>query len=371
MDTSYQDVTKDYIRAGQGFQQPSPLVVCELQSAQRGTFCFPFGAGFGCGLELKLSAGAETTLMTRFLAGAIPVQATLNFKVAVEVAYRSHRCEYCRPKVCAEAMLFVWKCERFLGFWSWTTIDTQFVPSVQPLFLTNCTPNDPLCNCPQRVAMVYGQGGLPQESFAMDGGGERSEAQARGIADPASPSALISTATFGPAYGGKSLPADEVAKLASEHVEGLLGEYGDATVAALRGPDAASRMFASSEHEPVDLTLLSRSALDGPRLRVSQALQRLPILAVAPYLPGASADIMLTAERAADVPKEVFSGPAFVGTGRATTIWADIDLSDAALPAGTQGHMTLTLRDGSKRPVATLIEPFVVAPKWRDEGHTE
>jgi hypothetical protein len=311
--------------------------------------------------------------MTRFLAGALPVEATLNFKVAVEVMYRSHRCEYCRPKVCVEAMLFVYKCERFLGFWSWTTIDTLFVPSIQPLFLTNCTPNDPLCNCPQRVALLGGGEGDTRDRFAMYEGGERSEAQARGFADPASmsPSTLISTATFAPALDGKSLAADAVGQLASEHVERLFAEYGNGTVAARRGPDVASPMFAPSDQGPIQLTLLSRSALDGPRLHVSQALQRLPILAVAPYVSGAHADITLMAERVADVPKEVFRGPAFVGTGRATTIWADIDLSDAALPAGTQGHVSLTLRDESKRPVATLTEPFVVAPTWRREGHTD
>jgi hypothetical protein len=369
METSYQDVTKDYIRAGHGFQQPSPLVVCELLSAQKGTFCFPFGAGFGCGLELKLTAGAETTLMTQFWAGAVPVRATLDFKIAVEVAYKSHRCEYCRPKVCVEALIFVWKCERFLGLWSWTTIDTNFVPSVQPLFLTNCTPNDPACNCPQRVAMRIGGDGVAREAFAMLDGGEASHAQARAIGGPPLPSTLVSTAGFAPAAGGKPLPADAVAEMASEHVERLVAEYGEGSVAVSRGPEAVSRIFASPGQGPVQLSLLSRSATDGPRWRLNPALQRLPVLAVAPAVAGARADVVVTADLGGKLPKQVFSGPAFAVTGRATTIWTDIDLSDAALPAGTEGHMTLTLRDESKRPLATLTEPFVVAPGLHEETH--
>ncbi len=364
METSYQDVTKDYIRAGHGFQQPSPLVVCELQSAHKGTFCFPFGAGFGCGLELKLSAGAETSLMTQYWFGRVPVRATLNFKVGVEVAYKSHRCEYCRPKVCVEALIFVWKCERFLGLWSWTTIDTNFVPSIQPIFLTDCTPNDPLCNCPQKVAMVIGSDGVARESFAMVDGGHRSEARAQATGAPPAASTLVSTASFAPAFGGKALPADAVAELASGHVERLYSEYGQGTVAALRGPDIAAPLFSAAGKEPVELTLLSRGATDGLRLRVSEALPRLPVLAVAPIVPGARADVVVTAAVDAGEPKEVFSGPAFAVTGRATTVWADVDLADAALPAGTEGQVTLTLRDESKRPVATLTEAFVVAPGW-------
>lgn len=247
-------------------------------------------------------------------------------------------------------------------------IDTNFVPSIQPIFLTDCTPNDPLCNCPQRVAMLLGSDGVPRESFAMVEGGHRSEARAQGTGAPPSASTLVSTASFPPAFGGKALPADAVAELASGHVERLFSGYGQGTVAALRGPEVAAPLFAPPGQRPVELTLLSRGATDGLRLRVSEALPRLPVLAVAPCVPGARADVVVTAGGGVSEPKEIFSGPAFAVTGRATTVWADIDLADATLPAGTEGQVTLTLRDESKRPVATLTEAFVVAPRWGEDG---
>jgi hypothetical protein len=367
MDTTYEDITNEVIRAGGGVQQPSPLVVCELQKAYRGRFCFPFGAGFGCGLELKLSAGVETNLMAQFNVPPVPVRAAITFKVAVEVVYRSHRCEYCRPKVCVEATIDVWKCERFLGFWSWTTIDTVFTPSIQPIFLTDCTPNDPLCNCPQRTAMLRTGEDDSRTRFALleDEGGR--EAQARGIGEVASASALVSPATFAPAVGGMSLPPEKVAQLASQHVEGLFEEYPDARVAVLRNHQQASWISGDAADAP-QLTLLSRGAWDAGRLRVSEGLPRLPVLAVAPAVPGAHADVRVTAERQPERPEEIFKGDASVITGRATTVWTDVDLAQAGLPAGTKGNVTVTLRDPSKRTIGRLVEPFVVTPKWRADG---
>ena len=366
MDTTYVDITDEVLRAGGGFQQPSPLVVCELQKAYRGRFCFPFGAGFGCGLELKLSAGVETNLMATYNVPPVPVRAAITFKVAVEVVYRSLRCEYCRPKVCVEATINVWKCERFLGFWSWTTIDTLFTPSIQPIFLTDCTPNDPLCNCPQRTAMLrLGEDDSRQRFALLDDEGGR-EAQASGIGEMASASALVSPASFAPAFDSKSLPPEKVAQLASQHVEGLFEEYPEAQVALLRNHQEASWISGGGAAVP-QLTLLSRGAWDVGRLRVNEGLRRLPLLAVAPAVPGAHADVRITVERKPEASTQIFEGDAFVMTDRATTIWTDVDLSNADLPAGTRGHATITLRDQSKRPISKLTEPFVVTPKLQGD----
>jgi hypothetical protein len=327
MDTTYEDITDAGLRSGQGFQQVNPFVICELQKAYRGRFCFPFGAGFGCGLELTLSAGAEANLMTQFNVPPLPVRATLTFKVAVEVVYKSHRCEYCRPKVCVEATIDVWKCERFLGFWSWTTIDTVFTPSIQPIFLTDCTPNDPLCNCPQRTAMLrIGEEGEQGRFALLDDDGGR-EAQARGIGEMATASVLVSPASFG-----------------------------EAGIALLRSHQEAAWISGGPSEGPPKLTLLSRGAWDVGRLRVNEGLPRLPILAATQPVP--------TAERKAHKPEKVFEGNAFVVTERATTVWVDADLSKAGLQAGTRGQVIVTLRDKSKRTISTLSAPFVVTPKW-------
>jgi hypothetical protein len=152
--------------------------------------------------------------------------------------------------------------------------------------------------------------------------------------------------------------------LASQHVEGLFGEYGEAGIALLRSHQEAAWISGGPSEGPPKLTLLSRGAWDVGRLRVNEGLPRLPILAATQPVPGAHADVLITAERKAHKPEKVFEGNAFVVTERATTVWVDADLSKAGLQAGTRGQVIVTLRDKSKRTISTLSAPFVVTPKW-------
>jgi hypothetical protein len=364
-ETNLRDVTDAYIRAGQGVQRPTPLVVCELKSAKEGTICFPVGAGFGCGLSLTLTAGAKFSLKTYVPVRGLPfnVEVAAEFTVSVSATYNSNRCEYCRPKVCFEnSRLSTYECERFLGFWSWTTIDTVFVPVGPPLFITDCTPNDPLCNCPRRIALLESFREAGGKAVGTGIGGELGARPSRTHEIGSAPSSrFVSPSIFRPAREPAEFPAEEVVELASDHIEGFFA--GEATaIGVLTAEDDVSWLSEARPEAPT-LTLLSRDSFG----EVSARGGRLPILAAGPCVPNARAEVEVDAEDAEGSRRKLFAGPAIVKTGRATTVWADVDLGDANLKPGARGNVRVTLFDESDCPVATVRERFAVrfAPEGR------
>jgi len=287
------------------------------------------------------------------------VRATVEFKVSATVTYKSNRCEYCRPKVCFEdALLETYRCERFLGFWSWVTTDEVFSPFTQPLFLMNCTLNDPLCNCPPRVSLLPGGGGREEQEGGSTGG-----THDRVGSVPRS-THLLAPAGFSPDRQPQELEPKEAAALASRHVEGFFKEVAepDTALGLLTAEGGVNWLTGPRRGSAPELTLLSRGA-DlplGGALRVDDKLLRLPVLAVGPCIENPRAQIAVETIGPTGEVATILDGPGIVNVGRATTIWADIDLSKQSLKPGTRGNLRVTLFGASPCALATLVHPFYV-----------
>jgi RHS repeat-associated protein len=169
--------TQDDIRDITGSYKPEPyrpwsglgFVVCQLKRAFGGTFCFPFGNGFGCGASLKVEKGQEIKVEGKLggtlgkenvggISGELTIGVTYTSKV--EWSYESGKCEYCRPTICfPNSQLVIWECDRSIALETWTTTHSDFKPGPQGEIHNNCTPNDPICGkcCVQNEAPREGE----------------------------------------------------------------------------------------------------------------------------------------------------------------------------------------------------------------------
>jgi hypothetical protein len=120
---------------------------------------------------------------------------------------------------------------------------------------------------------------------------------------------------------------------------------------------------------PCKMGLLSLSAnrvLDDAT--VVRGARQLPMLAIAPALPGARAEASVQVRSPGDdfrvsPPRSL---PAATAVGGLTTVWALLDLAD--LVPGSRGFATLTLLHPDGRCASSVTEPFVIGERPRGVG---
>jgi hypothetical protein len=352
MPSDIKDVTREY---GPDVQKPSPLVVCELKRVLSGTFCFPFGNGFGCGASSEVERGQEISLEAKLgaegkgLSGEVTFGA--KFTSSVKWSYTADKCEYCRPEICfPNSTLFIYECERFLSFWSWTTIDKIFEPGPQGEIRSNCTKNDPLCGCGKEQSSLPSAGGLYQENNS--GSYARVVTPTHFARRPGfnDPSDAVSTADAIAAVLEDLAPAnlDPIRRQAL----GFVDQTGSVNWVYPPAPAPAARVSLLTRRCADFLTGMGATQPSGPFL---------PVLAVMQCAPNARAEARLSWSAPDGSPRQILQN-AEVRTGLVTSIWTEFNLSDEPLPPGATARLRLKIT-GPTGCVAGLVGDTFAVPQ--------
>jgi hypothetical protein len=349
MPSDIRDVTDQYVP---DLQRPSPLIVCNLKRALAGTVCFPYGLGFGCGSALEVSKGEEISLEltlgaeAKGLSGAVTYGTT--FTSTVTWSYTSDKCEYYRPEICfPESRLFIYECERFLSFWSWTTIDEIFEPGPQGELRSNCTPNDPICRCVRQTSAITPSGG----------GGRLAQLEGGAHATVMTPTGFARR----PGFDEPSDPG-ETAELFRRFPHATSPWSGRRALGTVSPRGGIEWLYPATAEQP-RLSLLTHSCLDQlggstPRRLTGRFL---PVLAATSCHDEITADASLDV-LAPDGSRDELRTEVEVRHGVATLLWAELDLGRREREPGTKANLTLTTRDRDGCVRDILTEAYEVAP---------
>lgn len=273
------------------------------------------------------------------------------------VAYETGACDVCTPVMCYDGQLQIFECERFLSFWSWTTIDTVWIPRSRPVLSLNCIKNDPRCGCEEKQALAPG--------FSVN--------DRVALTEPPFASKLLRTANFRVSPLAAELgpqPPAQIADLAAQQIEEFVRTaVGDSSrlphqAGVLRRDGSFSWIVDETGlRDRPRLTLLSTDCSHALRLSTvirERPERRLPILAVGPCMPGVQARVTVSAAKPAEqMTRQIFTGNAEVRTGQVTTIWTEVDVSE--LPNGSRGVFSVDLIDEKDKCIrASITEPFSI-----------
>ncbi|MBK9386336.1 MAG: hypothetical protein IPN34_16105 [Planctomycetes bacterium] len=107
----------------------NPLKVCTTDGYQWGTFCFPYGSAYACGVSTTVTAGTTVSLSASFGANGATVGATSSYTFSQAFSHTAGRCERCQLYICyANSSLQHWECECFLDWYSWRMSYDVFTP---------------------------------------------------------------------------------------------------------------------------------------------------------------------------------------------------------------------------------------------------
>jgi len=306
--------------------------VCRLVHVYRGRFCFDFGLAAACTPStISIKSGTEYNLSLE-VSG---VSAGITHTQETEVSFTITECDSVRPVLCFEdSMLFTYDCEHWLGPFHWTSQQTLFRPAGRPTLWGNFIKNDPRCGCQKRTSLA-----------------------------PSDARTQVASAPF---YSTKVLTPGTFTSIPSGPTEGDPGELATAAVEAfiaagegrsgVVGTDGRVHWLSDTSTKPLQPPIHILSAGIRGTYRVDRHHPKLPVFAVTGCSPALRAVVRVTAGQPS---AEIAEQRATVRHGRATTLWAEIDLSK--LPAGSAGIATIeidTLEGGCGRVMATL--PFFV-----------
>lgn len=328
----------------------NPLVVCELQHALQGTFCFPLGPEFGCGATYSIAESQSFQASATFGVGRganrVQVRLGTDFRTTETVTFRSGRCEWCRPEICyGNSRADIWSCERFIDFYSWTTTDVNFFPGRAQL-RPNCERDDEACNC---------RGRATEQAMLEGGGGAYLASNEEGLGG----TALIQTVGFRKRYGREESNPEKDLKDASQAIESFLGcrfGRGKIDTLAVETPSGGVTFLGGKDARPGAIALLSHDAMDRAAGGLSvRPGNRIPLLMAASRVPGATAKVQIRVRRDRQL-KVIYQDEAPTRTAKFTTAWKDLALPEGMLKPGEKGDIVVTLLDMSGYPVAELCE---------------
>jgi hypothetical protein len=346
------------------YKDPSGVFsVCWLSKVLKGTFCFQL-AGYGTKCtegETKLTEGKEIKCSIELGTEKAKFTYEHTTKCELERTWKHSKCEVCQPTMCLDGTMVICNCE-YVVWWSdskWQVI--QFIqdsPS-NGKFDANCVEDDKKCvNC-QHAARTAGAPGAA--------------ARARQVLEI--PTQQYATRVLR-AVDFTSLPSETEVKLTNADFAGrysdILETIAQPTDSVLCNPyykfgvqDYAGRVawIFSNDGAAIlrHLTLLSvavsrpiddAAVVRGPRYR-------LPILAVGPCMPGATAAVNVEIRSHDDHNiAALFSVPASVVIKKLTTVWAEVDLSKFG--PGSRGTATLQVNQPEGLCGVSVTEPFII-----------
>lgn len=343
LESDYRDITDRFVDR---VQTPSPLVVCELLRVLDGRFCFDWGQATYCSqTTIEVERGETIEGSGSFSYGGASVGVKVTHTARTKVTYQTGACDICQPVMCYTAQLQIYECERFIGFWSWKTIDTVWMPRGAPILSLNCKKNAPECGCAE-TAM--------------------SQATPRVIlTDPPTSSKILRTASF--SYFSQKetehLEPPTMAKYFSKHLE----EWARPSTAAhhhqagVEKRDGSVLWVYGEAKAGTGLALLSKDCTHPLRLKTKvtkMSHRKLPILAVGPCMPGVAAVVRLDLAEPNGKLKTFYEGKAQVVTGRVTTVYDEIDLGE--VPAGSKGILSIDLVRENACIETAIAEPILV-----------
>lgn len=144
-------------KASPAVDMPSPIKVCQSDGYLYGSFCFPFGTAFGCGVQSTLTVGQSFALNAGFSAGGVEIGAATTFSVSEAFAFTSGVCQRCRLFAQYRGGQFwpslrFWSCEVFYGFWSFNMNHVIFKPNGGAIVRPCCEVDNTCPGCPRPPA---------------------------------------------------------------------------------------------------------------------------------------------------------------------------------------------------------------------------
>jgi hypothetical protein len=301
----------------------------------KGTFCFPFGSGFGCGVSKTVRTGEELNLSATLGAElkGITGEVTIGYAHTQEEewAYSSKPCEFCRPDICfPDATLTI--VERYIVPFPYAFEFEHFRRGERSQIENNCTPNDPLCNCaadPKTALLPGGRAVMFQDSAGFDTLVMRPTGPYKPIGElpPATAIAAAVSEAIDAQWGLAQVGADRPVAL------GVLEPGRDITYLRPLGRDAPA------------VSLLSLTARDyltgGQEARLDPRTQ--PVVVVTQCNPRLSAEVSLNLEGPDGLTRR--SAEPAVAHGAATVIAATFDFGADGLAPDTRALLDITLTD--------------------------
>jgi hypothetical protein len=325
---------------------------CVLKSYLTGTVCFPLGAEFGCGS--KKTVGVEKEQSIELKLGAehegIGLDITIGTKTTKKEEWEveAKECDWCKPELCyPNSRVEVWTCSNVLTLYRYDYDKTYFYPGPTAEMRQNCRSDPQRCHCedtPHHTAEpppVHETGAQPHAAT------------------------VIRSTTFARSEDSQPVDApaaaDSFAALFEDALAhpSLIGGQGAVGFTDGRGP--INWCYPCDEKAQPELTLMSRQCGDpGPSDGAALLPGRfLPVLAVAPRLPQATASVTATLTTPTSPPQVVEAQPE-VRTGSFTTVvFAELDLGTPAPASGTTVVLDLSLMPSSGCP-GRLLQPYVV-----------
>ena len=343
LESDYRDITD---RFTDRVQTPSPLVVCELIRVLDGRFCFDWGQATHCSqTTIEVERGKTIEGSGNFSYGGASVGVKVTHTARTNVTYQTGACDICQPVMCYTAQLQVFECERFIGVWSWKTIDTVWIPRGAPMLSLNCRKNAPECGCTetakaQAAPRVY-------------------------LTGPPASSKILRTARFS-YFSPEETEHDEpstMVKYFSKHLEEWVrpSTAVHPHQAGVEKRDGSVLWVYGEAKADTGLDLLSKDCTHPLRLNTKvtkMSYRKLPVLAVGPCMPGVKVVVRLDLAEPKGILKTFYEGNAQVVTGRVTTVYDEIDLGE--VPAGTKGILSIDLVRDNACTETAIVEPIVV-----------
>ena len=343
LESNYKDITD---RFKDRAQTTSPLVVCELLKVLDGRFCFNWGQSTWCSqTTIEVERGETIEGTGSFGYGGASVGVTVTHTATTKVTYQTGACDICQPVMCYNAQLQMFECERFIGFWSWKTMDTVWIPRGAPTLSLNCRKNAPECGCEKtaqtQVTPRIGLSGPPVASKILRTVG-LSYIPQEGV-DHEKPSALVKYFSKHLEEWARPPPAELTHQAGVEKRDGsVLWVYGEAK--AERGLALLSKDCTHPLRRNTKVTKLGH--------------RKLPILAVGPCMPGVKAVVRLDLAEPNGKLKTYYNSNAQVITGRVTTVYDEIDLKE--VPAGSRGVLSIELVKENACTETAIAEPVTI-----------
>ncbi len=332
-----------------------------VKKVSQGTFCFPFGSGFGCGEEKKITTGQEMNLSVNIGAEHSGVSGGVTIGVKhsqnEEWSYKSKECEYCRPKICfPNSTLTIAESCTVLPVPPivWCQTIEFFEPGPQGEIERNCTQNDPLCKCDKAQAALF---------FAPDTGGA--------VTRSPSPSlVMMPTGFFQKSAEPLSLDTAQVAKQISDNLNSMWKKVharsSDEVALGILNPSGdINWLYPASPSEGISISILSRNAREyTPGGRPAWIEGRYyQFIAATQCLPKAIAKVSMVLKDPDGDIKRIESTPS-VTSGLSTIIASEFDFGADGLEPGTQGLLEISLLSADDNCVLAFLSEELVVPHF-------
>ena len=334
MPENIRDVTSQY--KPPWYEAINPLYT--VKKVLQGTFCFPFGSGFGCGEAMEISQGEELSLEANIgaqssgVSGGVKIGA--KFTQTVKWSYTSKKCEYCRPQVCfPNSTLTIAEVTTVAPPFWWTQTIEMFDPGPQGQIERNCTQNDPLCKCSGSETALHEPS---PEGTAVTQGPPRS--------------VLMLPTGFGLKEDGGVAQSTTLAQAVGDRVDKLWrtfhdGTSGDVSLGILDPTGEVNWLHPAGQEASNRLSLLSRNAKEYVAGGLPAAIMGRyhTVVAIGPCGAGDEAEVTMTLANLDGDSKTIEAQPG-VSHGVATIIAAQFDFGADGLSPGTRAMLHIKLQ---------------------------